>query len=271
MLRISLLAAALATLAASSSDSYQFQQRGTVPAPRAALHDGQPLTQPVRLEGHAGAIVSGREGAVSPGAGQGAAVAGKQAGGAMRVRVNHVVDLGVEVDTSWSPAATTRDGLPIDAPDDHVLDLALAFRTSSKLDERGDTRVGVVFNLGGHSVPVIRDDGFNDSAQRDTALLVRAAVVPSMRRGPVTFFGSLGLASETDVPGDVWVDDGGEDPGVVADSIGACVTLAAGATVDVGGGARVTARIGDAFTSEANEHYGPQVDLGLAFDLGGVR
>lgn len=269
MLRIALLAAALLALAASSSDSYQFRQRGTVAAPRAAIHDGQPMAGPVRIEGHAGVIAGADQPVVDgPATESAAAIAGKQAGGALRVRIKEVADLGVEVDTAWSPSSTTRDGVRISAPDDHVIDYALAFRSSPLVSADNNLRLGLVANLGGHSVPIVRGDSPLGPVQRDHALLFRAALVPSIRRGAVTVFGSFGLATDTDVAATVFVagDDG--DPGVVAESSGIAVTAAVGARVELGGGGFATARLSDAFTDEANEHYGPQVDVGVGFDLG---
>jgi hypothetical protein len=270
MLRLAVLATALLALAASTQDSYQFRQRGTVATPRAALSDGQPLTGPVALEGHAGATVSEEAQAVSAGPTQasGAAIARKQAGAALRFRAGQSADFGLEVDREWSPSKTTSDGVRVAAPDDAVVDVALAMRASAKVSDNDDLRIGFAFNLGGHSTPIVRGEDPTGDVQRDTSLLFRAAIVPSYRTGNVVFFGSLGLATESDVPASVFVTGGDDDPGVVAENSGAAFTMAAGARVDVGSGAHVTARSGDAVTDATIGHYGPQVDVALGFDVG---
>src|SRR5688572_20482117 len=113
MLRFALLSAAVLALAASSSDSYQFNQRGTVATPRAAIHDGQPLERKVRIEGH---MMSTMRSAIEDNAqarplgASGAAVAKNQVGGAIRVKGGELVDFGVEVDSAWSPTSVTREG-----------------------------------------------------------------------------------------------------------------------------------------------------------------
>jgi hypothetical protein len=271
MVRFALLAAAVLALAGSAQDSYTFRQRGTVAAPRAALHDGQPLDGRARIEGHAATVIGAERSpeSTAPTSSSGAAVARKQAGGALRLKAGHAADFGLEIDSEWSPTSTTRDGVRVAAPEDHVVDVALAFRLSSKIGNPEDgMRLGWVVNVGGHSTPIVRGDSPIGDTDRDTTFLFRTAVVPSLRRGPVTFFGSLGMATESDVDASVLVTDSGDDPGVVADTSGAAFTLAAGARVDLGGGAHVTARVGDAFTSEDNGHYGPQVDVGLGVDFG---
>jgi hypothetical protein len=265
MLRFALLSSAFLALAASSSDSYQFSQRGTVATPRAALHDGQPMDGNVRLEGHMSTTADSavEQTTASVGSPSGAAVAKSSAGGAVRFRANELVDFGVEVDSSWSPTRDTRDGSPIDGPDDAVIGVAVAVRGTTRPTAEG-LRLGWVANLGAESAPIVRDNDVRVS--RDEALLFRAALVPSLKRGAVTLFASLGLATETDVPATVSVEGSEDDPGTVHDAVGAVFAGAAGVSVDLGSGAHATARVGDAFTDNGN--YGPQVDVGLAFDLG---
>jgi hypothetical protein len=266
MLRFALLSAAVLALAASSSDSYQFNQRGTVATPRAALHDGQPLERGVRLEGHMTTTTSSAVEANAdsrPIGSSGAAVAKNQAGGAVRFKGGELVDFGLEVDSSWSPTTATREGARIAAPEDAVIGVALARRGTTHQTTDG-MRLGWVVNLGTESSPVYRNNG--GYVSRDESVLFRAALVPSIKRGMVTFFGSLGLATESDVPESVYVAGNQDDPGVQVDTTGAVFAVAAGASVDLGNGAKLTARVGDAFADE--HHYGPQVDVGLSFDLG---
>lgn len=271
MLRPALLAAALLALAGSSSSSYTFRQRGTVTAPRAASYDGQPMERKTRIEGHFGGGLGDdfeQKGTVLQAGASAATVARKTAGGALRFRAGERSDVGVEVDSSWSPTSTTREGIRLGAPGEAVVDVAFAARTSTRLSETSPLRIGFVANLGAHSNPIARLDSFSDGTRRDTTLLFRAAMVPSVKQGPVTFFGSLGLATESDVPADVFVAGSEDDPGAVADTTGAAFTLAAGATVELGQGAHLSARLSDAFTSMENTHYGPQVDVALSFDVG---
>jgi hypothetical protein len=273
MLRPALLTCGVLALAGSSSDSYSFRQRGTVPQPRAALYDGQPMDQKVRVEGHLGGTLAEdfeqTDGTQLPSGASGAAVARKTAGGAVRFRAGERSDVGVELDRSWSPSSTTREGVRVGVADDAVHDIAFTARTSTKVSETSPWRLGFVANLGAHINPISRLDSSAGETRNDTTLLFRAAMVPSMRRGPVTLYSSFGIASESDIPADVYVAGSEDDPGAVADTSGAAFTLAAGATVDVGNGARLGARISDAFTSMENTHYGPQVDVSLSVDLGG--
>ena len=267
MLRFALLAGAVLALAGSSSDSYMFSQRGTVATPRAAIHDGQPLERGVRLEGHMSSTVSSaiEQNAETgrPVGASGAAVAKNQAGGAVRFKAGELVDFGVEVDSAWSPTSATREGARIAAPEEAVIGVALAMRGSTQETSDG-MRLGWVMNIGTESSPVYRaNTGY---ISRDESFLFRAALVPSLKRGMVTIFGSLGLASESDVPSEVYVGGSEDDPGVVVNATGAAFAAAAGATVNLGNGAHLTARLGDAFANES--HYGPQVDVGLSFDVG---
>jgi hypothetical protein len=265
MLRFALLASAFLALAASSSDGYQFNQRGTVATPRAAIHDGQPMDGNVRLEGHMSTTMDSavERRADNVGSPSGAAVAKSSAGGAVRFKAGQLVDFGVEVDSSWSPTSDTRDGSPINGPDDAVIGVAVAMRGTTHATDDG-MRLGWVANLGAESAPIVRD---NDArVRRDEALLFRAALVPSIKRGAVTLFASLGIATETDVPATVYVDGSEDDPGTVHNAVGGVFAGAAGLSVDLGSGAHATARVGDAFTDNGN--YGPQVDVGLSFDVG---
>lgn len=264
MLRFALLAAAVLALAGSATDSYTFTQQGTVATPRTALHDGQPLDQSVRVEGHMTTTTSSAVENAAPrrDGGSAAAVARNQAGGALRFKASELVDVGVEIDSAWSPTSVSRDGVPVAAPDEPVVGVAFAVRGSTHPTAEG-LRLGWALNLGGESSPIDRSGG---NLSRDEAFLFRAALVPSIKRGAVTFFGSFGLASESDVPSSVYVGGNEDDPGVQANATGAVFAAAAGATVDLGSGAHLSARIGDAFADD--HHYGPQVDVGLAFDLG---
>ena len=269
-MRIILLAAAVAALAGSASSSHSFEQRGTVATPRAASGDGQPLAAPYRVELHGGAtaestIADERADRSAASDGSAAAVTRKQMGAAVRARISKSADLGIEVDRSWSPTKTTPAGAAIDGPDDAVIDVALGLRASTRLSD--GARLGFAMDLGFSSVPITRNDAAE--AARAEALLARMAVIPSLRRGVVTWFGSVGFATESEVPSSVIWTDPDPEPDVQASASGLALTIAAGATIDVGGGARLTARVGDAVSKTAAAgHYGPQVDVGLAFDLG---
>lgn len=289
MLRIALLAAAALALAGSASSTHTFEQRGTVAGPRAPHHDGQPLDGRARFEVHGGTYLDPAldDGEVAVTQSNAAAVAQHSAGGSVRFRVGPSVDLGLEVDSAWAPTSHGVDGTPLDAPDAAAITTVATLRTSAVVGEHG--RIGFALDVGGSSTPIYRANetvDWNDASfrvpadpatatppiQRDTAPVARLAVVPSYRVGSLTLFGSLGAATETLVPPIIrWVDDGGsnDDPGVQAEAAGMAFTVAAGATLDAGNGARLTARIGDAYGGEvAAGHYGPQVDVALSFDVG---
>jgi hypothetical protein len=145
-----------------------------------------------------------------------------------------------------------------------VVGATVGFRTAGEIG--GRFRVGLAVDLGGTSVPVRRDSP--DEVARATSLVARAALVPSVRLGDVTLYGVAGASTVTVVPRTVtWTSEDG-DPGVQADAGGGAWVLAGGATVDVNRDVRLTARVGDAFSRDVPAgHYGPQLDVGLAFDL----
>lgn len=271
-LRFVLLAASVLALAASANPN-SFSQRGTVGTPRAARHDGQPLATKVRLEGHLGTTVrsaiAARDGAPLGPDGSGAAVAQNEGGAAVRVRANQVLDLGVEVDAAWSPTATTRAGTPTVAPDAMAIDTAFTVRASHPLGD--GVALGWAVDVGGHQVPVQRRDGTgttvpDGTVSRPLTLLARLSVVPSYRRGPVALYGSVGYASDSEVP--AVIATANPDPGAVARNRDGALVMAAGLTFDLGRGTRLSTRVGDAFTSAVPAgHYGPQVDVGLAVDV----
>lgn len=266
-LRFVLLAAGVLALTASASPN-QYSQRGTVATPRAARHDGQPMTRKVRLEGHLGTTVSSaidaRPAALLAPDDSGAAVTRHEGGGAVRVRVNEVIALGVEVDGAWSPSATNRAGTPLTAPDAPILAGALTVRASHPLGN--GVALGWAVDLGAQAVPVDRVDITPTESARPSTALARFALVPTIRRGPVAVFGSIGYATDADVPAEV-DSSSGQARAVVTNTSGALV-VAAGATFDLGRGLRLSTRIGDAFAGAVPAgHYGPQVDVGLAVDV----
>lgn len=284
MTRFLVLSVALVSVTACGS--HTVHQRGTVTAPRVAHDDGQPMRTPYRLEVHGGTFAADPTpsftGAALRSAEDGGqeAVARHQAGGSVRARISDTADVVVEAEGAWSPRDTTVEGAPIAAPERPVMSLTTGLRMPKQVTE--GLSIGLAFDLGVSLVPIQREietettSGWDvprpitthsSDLVTDPALLARATVVPSYRAGRVTVFGAVGVASETVVPG-VVTTDGGDGPGAEAGIGGAAVVAAAGATVELGEGGRLMARVGDAFSMRAaGGNYGPQVDVGLSFDL----
>ena len=267
MLRVAVLATAVLALAGSASSVQKFDQQGTTATPRAPYDDGQAATGAARVEVHAGTtIVSAVDTDRPAGArvdGNAAAVTLHRAGGSARVHLAERVDLQLEGESAWGPTASTPTGASISAPDAAAISATAGLRIANPIDDRWG--LGVAIDLGGTSVPIRRTDRGHS---RNVAPLGRIALVPSLRQGDVTFFGVAGASTEVAVPPEVIYDSVDGDPGVQADASGVALTLAAGATVDLHGGTKLTARVGDAWSARPHAgHYGPQVDVGLSFAL----
>lgn len=269
MQRFAVLAASVVALAGSASSIQSFDQKGTVETPRAPLDDGQPLDTPARIQLHGGTTVQSpieQGGEVRRGTPDNAAgVARRHAGAALRVRATAALELQFEADTAWSPTATTPAGKPIDAPSEPVVVVTSGARVSHAISP--DARLGLAIDVGGSSIPIHRSD--TGAIDRDVAFLARVALVPSIRRGAVTLFGVAGASTTSHVQPTVsWISTEG-DPGVNAETRGMAVVLAAGAAVDLSSQTRLTARVGDALSDDVRGgHFGPQLDVGLAVDLG---
>lgn len=239
-------------------------QHGLIAAPRAASFDGQPMPSRTRVEGHFSTARIAKLGGVAD---SGAAVARHQAGGALRAALNPTTDLGLEGDAAWSATESTLSGdssMSTGVPNAAVIDAAIALRTSLG---KGPMRVGLALALGLSSSPIHREGQPGDLYSRDEAALARAAVVPSYRFDNITLYASVGGATQSDVKETfTWFPDNGSDPGVVVETSQFVLTVAAGATVDIGESAHLTAQVGDAIGPEA--HFGPQLMAGVAIDLG---
>lgn len=241
-------------------------QHGLIAAPRAASFDGQPMHSRTRVEGHFSTARITELGGVAD---SGAAVARHQAGGALRAALTPTTDLGLEGDAAWSATESTLSGdssMATGVPNAAVIDAAIALRTSLGT---GPMRVGLALALGLSSSPIHRAGQPGDLYSRDEAALARAAVVPSYRFDNITLYASLGGATQSDVKETfTWFPDNesGSDPGVVVETSQFVLTVAAGATVDIGESAHLTAQVGDAIGSET--HFGPQLMAGVAIDLG---
>jgi len=288
MLRIALLAAGALALAGSASSTHTFEQRGTIEGPRAARYDGQPLPTQARLEAHGGTMIApamDQDGASTQAPASIAAVTRKQVGASARFRANARTDLGFEVDGSWDPTVHDVDGHVVDAPHETAVTVVATLRTAVRVDEHAT--IGFALDVGGSSTPIYRANEqvtFNDDYTflqpgetqppigRDIAPVARLNVVPSYKVGALTVFGSLGASTVTGVPPIIrWVDDGGsdDDPGVQTSVDGVALTAAAGISFEANQRTHMTARISDAASPQvAAGHYGPQVDVGLSFDLG---
>ncbi len=241
-------------------------QHGLIAAPRAPIYDGQPMPTGTRVEGH---FSTARLRNIDGVADSGAAVARHQAGGAVRVAIGANADLGVEGDAAWSASATTLSGdnsVSSGVPEAAVLDGVLAFRASSG---KGPARVGFAVGLGITSSPIHREGQPGALYSRDETVLFRAAVVPSYRLDNVTLYASFGTSSQSDVKETfTWYPDNGSgsDPGVQLEANQFVLTAAAGATLDLGDRAHLTAQLGDAIGRDT--HFGLQVMAGVAIDLG---
>jgi hypothetical protein len=258
----------LFAVAACTPAPYTIVQHGLVAAPRPATYDGQPLTTRSRVEGHA-STTTVTAASDSPAAhDSGAAVARHAAGGAVRTTIKPDTDIGLEVDGSWFGTATTLAGdnsMSTGVPDAAVVDAVVALRTS--IAQTPSLRVGVAFALGGSSIPIHRDG--TTVYSRDESLIARLAIVPSYRFEHVTVYGSVGGSTQSDIEKYYTVtptSTNNNDPGVIAEASQLVVTLAAGATIDLGNRAHLNAQIADVLGQEAT--FGPQVTAGLAFDLG---
>ncbi len=241
-------------------------QHGLIAAPRAPTYDGQAMPTALRVEGHFSTARIDDLGGVAD---SGAAVARHQAGGALRAALNATTDFGIESDVAWSASKSTLSGdssISAGVPEAAVIDAALALRTSLGT---GPLHVGLALALGLSSSPIHRSGQPDGIYSRDEAALVRAAVVPSYRFDNITLYASIGGATQSDVKETfTWYPDNasGSDPGVIVETSQFVLTAAAGATVDLGDRAHLTAQIGDALGRDA--HFGPQLMGVIAMDLG---
>ena len=250
---------------------YTVTQHGLISAPRAASYDGQPLRTSAQFEAHASTT---RVTGLGRTADSGAAVAQHSAGGSLREAINHTTDFGAEVDGAWSATDATLSGdssVSTGVPVAAVIDAALALRTSVEIDAR--TRVGFALAMGLSSNPIHREGTGGGSYDRDESLLVRAALVPSYKLDQgLTLYASIGGSTQADIKETfVVVPDStsNNDPGVVSEADQIVLTLAAGATIDVGERTHVMAQLAGALGRDAT--FGPQLLAGLAFDLGMPR
>lgn len=263
-MRAIVVAALVTTGACITPAPYQVTQHGVVAPPRAPTYDGQPLAAAVQLEGH-GSLGTEARGEVV--ASSGAAVTRRNAGVALRKRIGEG-DLGLELDADWSRDGRTLGGessRTTGVPEDAVIGVAVALRRSWVVD--GKLRLGVAAAFGGQSHPIRRDT--RQTYSHDMSGLLRMAIVPSYRAGDVTFYGSAGFSTEADVPRVFTVvpdSDSSNDPGVVAETTGVAGTLAAGASIRFS--ERVHLNGQASYVQGIKASYGPQLTVGLAFDLG---
>lgn len=260
-----LLALAALPLVACTPAPYTVTQHGLIAAPRPALYDGQPLATRSRIEGHFSTARVTDLGRVED---SGAAVARHQAGGAIRAAINSSSDIGLEGDAAWSATESTLSGdssVSTGVPDAAVIDAAVAFRSSVG---EGAMRLGFAVAVGMSSSPIRREG--HDGYSRDEAGLFRGSLVPSYRMGNVTLYGSIGGATQSDIKESFTVtpdSTSNNDPGVVVETTQIVLTVAAGASFDLGDRARLTAQVGEVFGHDAK--FGPQAMAGLSVDLGG--
>ena len=104
-------------------------------------------------------------------------------------------EIGLVADAAWSPASEFLSGTAATAaPSTPAVASAFALRQSFAFNPR--FRLGLNGELGLSSQPLTVAGG----TERDVGLLLRAAVVPSLRLAPITASAIIGIATESYVP-----------------------------------------------------------------------
>lgn len=177
----------VAVLAGCSSSS-SVAQRGVGPRPLAPLYDGQPMQDEHEVTGH----VSGG------GTSERASVARTQLGVGYRTRQGPTSDFLLTLDLAPSIALPEPATRPTDTA---AAGLGFALRSAPG----GEAfRLGVSLGLQGWLVPVADDE--DGDGRVDTSftpgLAAHAALVPSVRIGPIAAYLNVALLAALAVPGD---------------------------------------------------------------------
>jgi hypothetical protein len=171
-------------------------------------------------------------------------------------------DAGLELDLAWVKGSQAiQSGLGPRPDADAAIGVNFALRHSFVLGD--DFRLGVGTTFGFASVPV--RVGNNTNSERDEAGQFALALVPSWRRGNLTAFGGITLATEIDVPGALIVDDSFDAPEVYGK--GGAWVFSAGATMSFESGLRLTGQLARPLGGEIAD-YGTELDLLVGFDFG---
>lgn len=244
--RTSLLALGLAGACTPTVTS----QVGSVMAPRPASGDGQPIGAGQRAEAHFGVGAA----AGKPDRTDDATAVDRQDGGvAVFWALGPDREVGLVADAAWSPASEFLSGdTATAAPSTPALAGAAALRQSFAFNPR--FRLGLNGELGLTSQPLRVGGG----TERDVGLLLRAAVLPSLRIAPVTATAIIGIATESYVPAVVQSGSEGVRTGLAA-------TIGLGASVDLGPSARLGLRVTQSGGSAGSYTRG---ELSASFDFG---
>jgi hypothetical protein len=239
--------------------SSQQRQVGLVPAPRAMSYDGQRMTKNMRVEGRANTTV-GERATIADGetTNHSAYVARDVIGGGVFGMAGET-EIGASFDHIRSRNATpmTAEAGALEAPTESGYTVTFSVRRSMPLDN--GWAVGIAGDLGATKVPIVRDDARRVS---DIAGLYRVALVPSYKSGPLTLFASLQMTNDIVVPDTIDTsDDEGE-----ASASGTVIVPAAGASVMLGDGVKVTTQIAKPLNTTVE--HGPQLELSLGYEFG---
>jgi hypothetical protein len=201
-------------------------------APRAASFDGREVGSGSVLHGNVGIGTGKGRGMLTDNPTSDATAVATQTAGLMLLRATSpTMALGIVGDLSWGPKKTYLGGEPADdAPGGPAVAAAFALRKAFRI---GDSfRVGTALDLGLASTPLV----IGSSPERDTSLLLRGTLVPSMKFGPVVVYANVGVATLTMVPAVVDASQTGVRTSLAA-------TLGLGGSVAVGSDARLGVRI----------------------------
>lgn len=207
-------------------------QRGTVMPPRAASFDGREVGTGSLLHGNVGLGTGKGRGMLTDNPTSDATAVATRGAGAMLLRATSpTVALGVVGELSWGPKKTYLGGESADdAPGGPVVAGAFALRKTFRI---GDSfRFGTAVDVGLMSTPLI----IGNAPERDTSLLLRGTLVPSMTFGPVVVHASVGVATLTMVPAVVDASQTGVRTSLAA-------TLGLGGSVAVSNAARIGVQI----------------------------
>lgn len=243
-------ASTLALVLAGACTPTVTSQVGSVMAPRPASGDGQPVGAGQRAEAHVGVGTAAGKADRTDDA---TAVDRQDGGVGVFWAISPDREIGIVADAAWAPAGEFLSGdAATAAPSTPALAGAVALRQSFAFNDR--FRLGASGELGLSSQPL--DVG--SRTERDVNLLLRAALLPSLRFAPVTATAIVGVATESYVP--AVVQTGAEG---VRTSLAASVGL--GATVDLGPTARIGLRVTQ---SGGNAGSYTRGELTASFDFG---
>lgn len=238
------------------SESFTVTQAGTTPAPRPMLYDGQPLERGGRMQMRSTSVVS----PVGDGEKEsGNYVARQHADLSLRgARGNG--DVGFQLGVGWTKGS--EGAQPVLGPKpDSIGAITGKFVGHYALPVNDQFRLGIGFGMGMISVPITYGD--TTRTERDEALAVDLALVPSWRSGPLAIFGGINFTSEAYVPRQIIADDSFDYPEASTDG---AIVFNAGASYTLPSGLHLMGALAKP-VSDLAEH-GLQVDVSIGFDFG---